>query len=75
MEQLKPKHRENNMKNIASKILDILVDYESDIKKYNNAIDDFNELGGIDGVSEILEWDDSIKSKWNQRILNVYELK
>lgn len=75
MEQLKPKHRENNMKNIASKILDILVDYESDIKKYNNAIDDFNELGGIDGVSKILEWDDSIKFKWNQRILNVYELK
>jgi len=75
MEQLKPKHRENNMKNIASKIIDILVDYESDIKKYNNAIDDFNEIGGIDSVAEIMGWDDSVKSKWNQRILNVYELK
>lgn len=75
MEQLKPKHRENNMKNIATKILDILVDYESDINKYNNAIEDFNELGGINGVAEILEWDDSVKSKWHQKIMNVYELK
>jgi len=75
MELLKPKHRENNMKNIASKILDILVDYESDIKKYNNAIDDFNELGGIDKISEIMEWDESVKNRWYKKILNVYELK
>lgn len=67
--------KEDNLKNITYKILDILIDYDSDIKKYNNAIDDFNELGGIDGVSEILKWDDSVKSKWNQRILSVYSLK
>jgi hypothetical protein len=65
----------NNLKNIANKVLDVLIDYESDIKKYNNAIDDFNELGGIDGISEILEWDESVKYKWNQRIHSVYAHK
>ena len=65
----------NNLKNIANKVLDVLIDYESDIKKYNNAIDDYNELGGIDGISEILEWDESVKYKWNQRIQSVYAHK
>ncbi len=65
----------NNLKNIANKVLDVLIDYESDIKKYNNAIDDYNELGGIDGVSEILGWDTTQKSNWNRKIQNVYELK
>jgi len=64
-----------NLKNIVEKILDVLIDYESDVKQYNLAIDDFNELGGIDGISEILDWDDSVKSKWNQKIQNVYALK
>ena len=64
-----------NLKNIVEKLLDVLIDYDSDIKQYNLAIDDFNELGGIDGISEILDWDDSVKSKWNQKIQNVYALK
>jgi len=64
-----------NLKNIVEKLLDVLIDYDSDIKQYNLAIDDFNELGGIDGISEILDWDNSVKSKWNQKIQNVYELK
>jgi hypothetical protein len=67
--------KEDNLKNITYKVLDILIDYDSDIKKYNNAIDDYNELGGIDGIAEILNWDEVVKNKWNQRILNVYELK
>jgi hypothetical protein len=64
-----------SIKNITYKVLEVLIDYESDIKKYNHAIDDYNELGGIDKIAEILGWDDSVKSKWNQRIQNVYELK
>lgn len=64
-----------NLRNITEKVLDVLINHDSDDKQYNLAIDDFNELGGIDGISEILEWDDSVKSKWNQKILNVYELK
>lgn len=64
-----------NLKNIAEKILDVLIDYDSEIKEYNLAIEDFNELGGIDGISEILEWEPPVKSKWNSRIQNVYSLK
>jgi len=67
--------KEDNLKNITLKILDILIDYDSDIIKYNNAIDDFNELGGINGISEILEWDEVVKNKWHQRIQSVYHLK
>lgn len=66
----------DSTKNIIQKsILDVLTDYDSDIKKYNGAIDEFNELGGIDSISKIMEWDDSVKSKWNQKILNVYAIK
>jgi uncharacterized protein YdaU (DUF1376 family) len=64
-----------NLQNIVEKLLDVLVDYDSDIKDYNLAIDDYNELGGIDGVSEILGWDTTQKSNWNRKIQNVYELK
>jgi hypothetical protein len=64
-----------NLQNIVEKLLDVLVDYDSDIKEYNLAIDDYNELGGIDGVSEILGWDTTQKSNWNRKIQNVYKLK
>jgi DNA-binding transcriptional regulator GbsR (MarR family) len=64
-----------NIKNITEKIVDVLVDYESDIVKYNRAIDDMNELGGIDGISEILEWDDKVKENWKIKIQNVYNIK
>ncbi len=64
-----------NLQNIVEKLLDVLVDYDSDIKDYNLAIDDYNELGGIDGVSEILGWDTTQKTNWNRKIQNVYELK
>ena len=67
--------KEENLKNITYKVLDILIDYDSDIKKYNNAIDDYNELGGIDGIAEILNWDEVVKNKWNQRIQSVYSFK
>jgi DNA-binding Lrp family transcriptional regulator len=62
-------------KKIAEKILDTLTDYDSNIIKYNNAIEDFNELGGIDGISELLEWDATIKNNWNRKIQNVYAIK
>lgn len=64
-----------NLKNIVQKLLDVLIDYDSDIKDYNLAIDDFNELGGIDGISEVLGWDTTQKNNWNRKIQNVYELK
>jgi len=67
--------KEDNLKNITYKVLDILIDYDSDIKKYNNDIDYYNELGGIDCIAEILNWDEVVKNKWNQRIQSVYSFK
>ena len=60
---------------IASKVLDILIDYNSDIQTYNNAIEDFQSLGGIDGVSETMGWDESQKEKWSKRIQTVNSIK
>ena len=64
-----------NLKNITQKILDILIDTESDIPSYNRAIEDYNELGGIDGVSNIMDWDFAQKQNWNYKIQNVYSVK
>lgn len=64
-----------NLQNISKKILDILIDTESDIQNYNKAIEDYNELGGIDGISEIMKWDSTQKQNWNKQIHNVYAIK
>jgi len=64
-----------NQNGIISKILDTLIDYDADIKKYNNAIEDYNEIGGIDEIAKIMEWDENQKAKWKQKILNVYAIK
>ena len=60
---------------IASKVLDILIDYNSDIQTYNNAIEDFESLGGIDGIAETMKWDESQKEKWSKRIQTVNSIK
>ena len=60
---------------IASKVLDILIDYNSDIQTYNNAIEDFESLGGIDGIAETMKWDESQKEKWIKRIQTVNSIK
>jgi hypothetical protein len=64
-----------NKNGIISKILDTLIDYDADIKKYNEAIEDYNEIGGIDEIAKIMEWDDNQKEKWKQKILNIYSIK
>jgi hypothetical protein len=64
-----------NQNTIISKILDTLVDYDADIKKYNNAIEDYNDIGGIDEIAKIMGWDENQKAKWKQKILNVYAIK
>ena len=58
-------------KNITEKILDKLINPELTIKEYSNALEDFIEVGGIDGVSEILEWDTSMKNNWIKKIKNI----
>ena len=65
----------SSSQSIASKVLDILIDYDSDIQKYNNAIEDFESLGGIDGIAETMKWDESQKEKWSKRIQTVNSIK
>ena len=65
----------SSSQSIASKVLDILIDYDSDIQKYNNAIEDYQSLGGIDGISKIMKWNESQKEKWSKRIQTVNSIK
>jgi uncharacterized protein YdaU (DUF1376 family) len=68
-------NKSGNDKAITQKIIDILVDPNSELKLYNFAIEDYTELGGIDKVAEILEWDISVKEKHLKAIENVNAIK
>jgi len=69
------KPKAGNTKNITEKILDILVDANIPVAIYNKAINDYNELGGIDGISEIMGWDSFQKSNWYNKIININQVK
>ena len=73
MEFLKPKH--TPQQNIALRVLNVLVDYNSEQIHYNNALETFNDLGGLDGIANLMKWDDSVKENWKVRIMNVYNIK
>jgi hypothetical protein len=45
---------------LVNKILDRILQYK-DSKLHREAIEDLKELGGLDKVSEILKWDNSVK--------------
>jgi hypothetical protein len=64
-----------NTKNIAERLLDILMDADSDDLKYHRAVEDWRELGGIEGVSELLEWDESQKNNWKNKLETIYKIK
>ena len=64
-----------NTKNIAERLLDVLMDADSDDVKYHRAVEDWRELGGIDGVSELLEWDESQKNNWKNKLETIYKIK
>jgi hypothetical protein len=64
-----------NTKNIAERLLDVLMDADSDDYKYNRAVEDWRELGGIEGVSELLEWDESQKNNWKNKLETIYKIK
>jgi hypothetical protein len=64
-----------NTKNIAERLLDVLMDADSDDLKYNRAVEDWRELGGIDGISELLEWDTSQKNNWKNKLETIYKIK
>jgi len=60
---------------IIEKILDKITDANIEIKEYKIALDDFESVGSIDKVSEILGWDDSVKNNWIRQINNIYDIK
>ena len=64
-----------NTKNITERILDILIDANSDDLIYRRAVEDYNELGGLDGVSLIMQWDDSVKKKYAFQISNINSIR
>lgn len=64
-----------NTKNITERVLDILMDADSDDLQYKRAVDDWNELGGINGVAEIMEWNEIQKTNWKTKLDNVYHIK
>lgn len=62
-------------RNIIEKtIIDVLIDANSDGKLYDRAVEEYNELG-IDYISEILGWDNSVKDKHIRQIENVNSIK
>jgi hypothetical protein len=63
--------KSGNTKNITERILDILVNANTPVAIYNKAVDDYNDLGGIDGVSVIMEWDSIQKQNWLNKIINI----
>jgi hypothetical protein len=64
-----------NLKNITERILDVLINPDTPTEDYNNAIDDYNELGGLDGVAKILEWDNSVKRNYALQITTINSIK
>lgn len=62
-------------KGIAMKIIDVLIDADSDDLVYKGAVEDWKELGGINGIAEIMEWDEIQKSNWNEKLNNIYHIK
>ncbi len=65
-----------NLKNIVTKsIIDVLLDFDINVKDYNKAVEEFKELGEIDGIAAIMEWDDSVKERHHQAIKNVNKVR
>jgi len=59
---IKDKDKDNNTinTNIIEKILDEILQYE-DTKLHRDALEDLQDCGGLDRISEILQWDESVK--------------
>lgn len=64
-----------NTKGITERMLDVLIDADSDDLKYNRAVDDWKELGGINEISEIMGWDALQKNNWNEKVNTIYKIK
>jgi hypothetical protein len=57
------------------KILEKLINPNIPVDIYNKAIDDYNELGGIDCIATIMEWDTSVKKNYVLQINNINSIR
>jgi coenzyme F420-reducing hydrogenase delta subunit len=64
---IKDKVKFNINTNIVEKILEQILQYE-DTKLHNQAWEDYLEIGGLDKISEILQWDESVKKNYIRAI-------
>ena len=67
--------KNNKTKNIAKSIIEKLSDYNLDIKLYDDAVGDWNDLGGIEEIANIMNWDTETKLKYKEQLDRVYNVK
>ena len=60
---------------VFDNILNILIDSNSSNKEYNNAIEDYHDIGGVDEIAKIMNWDTSVKRNWLSKIQNINLIK
>jgi hypothetical protein len=60
---------------IENKILDVLrnPDIHPEDKRYITAIEYYKEAGRFEGISQKMEWDNSVKNNWWTRVLSRIE--
>ena len=63
----------NTNTGVIHKILNNLIQLD-DSKKHFQAVEDLEEIGGIDYISDILKWDDSVKSNWTRKIFSTNQI-
>lgn len=62
-------------KRMAENTINVLANANSLDIDYDNAVEYWKELGGINGVSEIMGWDDEQKNNWHTKLNNIYSTK
>jgi hypothetical protein len=62
-------------KRIAENTINILANANSLDIDYDNAVEQWKELGGINIISEIMGWDDEQKNNWHTKLNNIYSTK
>ena len=62
-------------KRMAENTVNILANANALDIDYDNAVEYWKELGGINGVSEIMGWDDEQKINWEKKLNNIYSTK
>ena len=60
---------------MAENTVNILANANSMDIDYDNAVEYWKDLGGINGVSEIMGWDSEQKLNWENKLNNIYSTK